>query len=205
MLTDSLVAIHRADALRVCKRLNRLISRLPPGGPALPGELTVALSREDVRHGAAMFVCMAAEAVARKYQAARRLDVATELAWFGSRAAESCSEVNGLAIDDELRRRRSRWIVATKRLGPHATRSSYGERDLYAALASWKAFGHYATPWVCQQPDWRFRWTTEGRHRLGFLVDCWDAYSRCGFSPEDRLIGLSDMPISPLLRAQPCP
>lgn len=131
--------------------------------------------------------------------------MAIELACFGDCSAQGCSEVNRFAMHDEVRQRRSRWIVASKRLGPHATRSSYGDRDLDVALASWSAFGNWATPWVCQQPDWRIRWTTDGRQRLGLLLECWGAYSHCDFSPEDRFIGLSDIPLSSELRARPCP
>lgn len=35
------------------------------------------------------------------------------------------------------------------------------------------------TPWVCQRPDLRYRWTADGITRLAYLADCWDAYSRC--------------------------
>lgn len=219
MLDEDNVARHRTDARCVRDRLHRLASRLPPHGPARPSELTICLTRQDVRQGAALFVGMAAAAVARQLEAEGDPEAADDMRWFHEgmagtlRAAtpslrpfaRDAGRAPGVAFDDEKARpvtvqewtsRESRWIVAGKRLGAHASRLRYQRHDQHAALAWWGCFSRGATPWVCQQADWRFRWTPDGLRRLRFMVDCWDAYSRCDFTPADLRIGLADMPLA---------
>lgn len=177
-----------------------MASRLPPHGPAVPGELTVRLMRLEVQLGAALFVGMAATAMARRFESEGDLDAAAEVAWFrdGMARIVSAQSVGGGSpvTIGAWSQRRSSWIVGTRRLGAHASRIRYRRHDLHVALAWWLSFGAAATAWVCQQPDWRYRWTADGRRRLHFMASCWDAYSRCDFTPADMHIGLADMPLS---------
>ncbi len=185
------LAALRASAGRVRDDLHRLLCRLPS-----PGELTVRLNRGGAaRSGAPLFLHMACTAIARKYAAAGRADV----------------EVQVLALRERrgADRPAHRLRVDFKRIGAHASRVHYGDPDLQLCVASADHLGHAATAWVCQQPDWRYRWTPAGLARLRFMADCWDAYARCGFTEADRAIGLLQFPLSdafcPPLKPLPCP
>jgi hypothetical protein len=195
----------RASAARVANSLRDLLHRIPPAGSAKPGELTLRLCHHsDVWSGAAMFSFMACTAVHAKYHAAHRPHVAGELLRLRTYAAKVCQTGRQPGWDD-MQVRRARLVLAHKRLGPHATRQTCGDPDLAICRANARGFAYYATPWVCQQPDWRFRWTPTGLNRLRFMVDCWDRYARCRFAPYDWLIGLNDFPLSDRLRPDSLP
>lgn len=211
MLTEDQAAAIRGDTQRVRSRLQRLIANLPPQGRAQPAQLTIAFSTGSWGwYAAAMFVYMANAAVARKYEQAGRRRVAAELYWLSGFAARSYQNAEDWSpyshrLPGIAHMRTQRLVMARRRLAQHATRTSCGDRDLELCRASYWGFGSFATPWVCQQADWRYRWTQPGRARLQFMLDCWDAYCRCGFGSNDLLIGFADFPLSQELRPDLCP
>lgn len=192
----------RERTARNSARLDRLVSRLPPQGPAKPGELTVVLGFAP-NLAAALFLHLVCTAVQAKYQAAGRPLVAAMVArrreQLTSFIESSYTRNQGDPGSADLE-----WL-ATRRVSQHATRYDYGDPDL--RLCDWRveSFAYATTPWVCQQPDWRYRWTSQSRRRLHFLADCWRAYAQCDFTLDDARIGVHDFPLSDSFLPEPCP
>ncbi len=211
MLTDQDVAHLRANAVRVRDALHRIITRVPPGGPALPSELTCKLTHHaaDLRFTGAEFVAMACTAVQRKYEAAGHAQLTLVLAQLRDMALHpvpfDCHQRRS-EYDAHHANLRRQLTVFRKRLGAHATRVELGDPDLHLCLAMpRRGLAYSTTAWVCQQPDLRYRWTPTGMTRLHFMAHCWDNYARCDFTAADALIGLHDFPLSDTLRPDPCP
>lgn len=205
MPTDEQIAGLRADAARVRDALHRVATRVPPDGPALPGELTCKLLNHAValRSTAPLFVAMACTAVLEKYQAAGHVQVTQALTQLRDLALPTLQTDRPDPQTDPARLRHQLTLF-TKRLGAHATRNELGDPDLHLCTALPKGgFAYSATAWVCQQPDLRYRWTPAGRVRLDFMAHCWDHYARSDYTAEDSLIGLLDFPLCASLRPDP--
>lgn len=200
MPSEEQILHQRVQAARVRSTLHDLYQRIPPLGRAKPGELTFRLFKgQHANYAAALFRYMACTAVHRKYEMAGHAGLAAELLFIRETLARICASGHEPSWSDTTDAFHRNFRRRTKRLRVHATRDDYGDPDLQICFISCRGFAFGATPWVCQQPDWRYRWTPVGLTRLRFMIDCWDAYSRCDFTPEDWLIGVNDFPLSDFL------
>ncbi len=154
----------------------------------------------------ALFVHMACGAVAPRYAAAGRADVATAIA--GQRDALSRAILGG---SGNALASIPRWPLEARRRrhGAHATRHQYAsDPDLHVCIADpQKRFHWNLLAWVFQQPDeFRYRWSPGAERKLEYVVDCWTRYAACAFTLADAAIGaeafpLSGAPIEPPLSA----
>lgn len=181
-------------------RLASLATRLARGSAAAPGELTVLLNAAGQFSSAAMFVHMASTVMAARYRAAGQHAMADAIDGVRQVAERICScdgqfEPPGATVGIDAPEANRALLESVprirRRLGPHATRIDFGDRDLHLCTPWLSVPGYAFTPWTCQQADWRFRWTDDARRRLAFLLACWDAYARCDDMLAGCAIGLS--------------
>lgn len=164
----------------------------------------------------AMFISMACGVIERKYARAGRPNVAAcvaELRALAHAALGWAPAIAPLAGQQPGRPPESsiadRLQTRYRRLGNYRSRREFGgDPDLHLCAMRGRSFsGTHVTPWVFQQDDMRYRWTDKARHKLRYLADCWDAYSRCDYTPACENIGEADFPVSDRLRPEipPCP
>lgn len=200
-MLDSSVAAELDRAAKVRDHLHGLLAKLGAGRCSLPSELSLRLRGCGYRV-AGMFHLMACTAVAEKYRLAGKTFIADQImALHSARADVLAREMkpHGYGVE---RLHQAAWSLQAlclghKSIGPRQRR--WKTPDLDIALCVGMAFSSDIgiTPWVCQQPDLRYRWTDTGMVRLRFLADCWDAYAQCTFTLADQLIGLRDFPNHP--------
>lgn len=199
-MSEGEIAQERLQAIRVRDALHRLIKKLAQGEPATPSELSVWL-RKSGHEVSCLFLWMACTAVAEKYQKAGKQDVAEKLLALRSACEQFRLQQKPAWSDREYVHGHARPLQGLarrwKRISQHQSRLICPDLDI--ALCSGAAFslGLGLTPWVCQQPDLRYRWTDDGMSRLGYLADCWDAYAKKELTWADRTIGLPDFPLYP--------
>jgi len=194
------VSQERQQAVRTRDALYRLIDKLQGDEPATPSELTVWIRKSGPKVSC-LFLWMACTAVAEKYQAIGKQDIAAKLhalrdaaeqAWpqQGSRLA---NRDHFEACVSSLRELTREW----KRISQHQSRWICPDMDIVLCAGAAFHLDYGITPWICQQADLRYRWTADSMRRLDYLAACWDAYARKELAWEDRMIGLSDFPTHP--------
>lgn len=193
------VEAERRKAGKVHDSLCRLIRKLQDGATSTPSELSAHIMKSGDR-AALLFLWMASDAVRQKYEQAGKPDVAAAL-------KKQCATIEHIyktksalpwRIEDVIQSGRRiqafydepRW----KRIAQHQSRSICADADMLLCGDGAVRLDYGVTAWVCQQQDLRFRWTKQGVGRLAYLAECWAAYSRCGFTWEERTIGRMTFP-----------
>lgn len=190
-------AEERRQAINVRDALHRLLGKLESDEMTTPSELSVWL-RKSGHKVSCLFAWMACTAVAAKYQQAEKHDVAGKLLALRM-AQERYWQHQELDWSD---RQALHGVARTvqvlyqghKRISHYQSRWICPDLDIILCAGTAYSIDLGITPWVCQQPDLRFRWTDTGMVRLAYLTDCWDAYAQCDLTWADRLIGLPDFP-----------
>lgn len=199
-MPDGWIERERAQALHVRDALHRIRKQVAVRGPVTPSDLSVQV-RKSGHKCSHLFMWMAVRAVGGKYQLAHEHAVSAKL------------QVLGLAIERYFRLGRPSWeererfftmggrlgalCGGYKRISHYQSRHVCGDMDIVLCVDGIRSLDWGVTPWVCQRPDLRYRWTGESMLRLAYLADCWDAYSRCDFTWNDRFTGFSDFPLHP--------
>ncbi|MHB9118540.1 MAG: hypothetical protein ACYC2R_09735 [Burkholderiales bacterium] len=199
-MSDWDVAHERLLAVRVRDALHRIISKLSQGKPTAPSELSVWV-RKSGDKVSGLFLWMVCTAIAEKYRQADKHDTAAKILALRM-ACELFWRQQNPNWDDRQRlfdvaRPVQGLTRGIKRISQHQSRWICPDLDILLCADAAFSIDRGITPWVCQQPDLRFRWTPESMIRLAYLADCWDAYSRSDFTWADRLIGLPDFPTHP--------
>lgn len=192
--------IERERVLALCTRdaLHRIRGGVLAGRAITPSDLSVWMRKSGTKAWL-LFIWMASRAVAGKYQQAGRHDVAARLAT-EALVVQGKFPLTRLGWDDrealyDAGRRLKVLFSGRKRISQHQSRVVCVDPDIILCARGIFSRDMGITPWVCQGPDLRFRWTDDGMKRLAYLADCQDAYARCAFSWEDRFIGLRDFPV----------
>lgn len=168
------------------------------GRAITPSDPSVSVRKSGTK-GRLLFVWMASRAVAGKYQQAGRHDVAARLEC-EALVLQRKFALAHLGWDDrqelhDAGRRLKVFFRGTKRISQYQRRAVCADLDIVLCAYGMFSLDMGVTPWVCQRPDLRFRWTDDSMRRLAYLADCQDAYARCSFNWEDRFIGLRDFPV----------
>jgi hypothetical protein len=199
-MPDADISEERLQAIRVRDALHRMIAKLNQGKPTMPSELSVWIRKSGPRVSR-LFLWMACTAVAGKYQQAEKHDVASWLLQLRL-VAERLFFANDTSWDGrqqmhDAARTLQAYFHGRIRISQHQSRWLCSDLDI--ALCSGAAFSADLgiTPWVCQQPDLRYRWTDGGIARLAYLADCWDGYANIEPTWADRMIGLPNFPTYP--------
>lgn len=202
----------RAAARAVRDRLHGMLTRRASGRIHVqPGELPMCFDRAATSdwRGPALFHCMACTVVSTKYSAPGYERVLAALARERALAAGALDTPGGPSREEtDAVRDSGSWLRTTqRRLGVHQTRWSHGgDVDLHVCTSvDYSRFGGNALPWVFQQDDLRYRWSSDAERKLRYLADCWDAYSGCDFTLADAPIGAREFPLFGRLRAEPAP
>jgi len=194
------ISEERRAASNVRDALHRLCKKLANGGTATPSELS-AWIRKSGKKTSYLFYWMACTAVAKKYQQAEKYDIVTRL-WNVRLAVEKQFFANNTSwarqkqLHDAARPLQA-CFQGRKRIAQHQSRWICADLDI--VLCANAAFSAECgiTPWACQQPDLRYRWTNNSLTRLNYLTDCWDAYATSELAWANRMIGLSNFPAHP--------
>ena len=174
-----------------------MIEKLNQGKPTLPSELSVKIHKTGpkARH---LFMWAACTAIAEKYQQAERNDVAALLLQLRF-IVEKNFFLDDIAWEDRERihaagRSLQSFYYGHKRISHYQSRWRCADMDIILCSGAALSVDSGVTPWVCQQPDLRYRWTDVGMTRLLYLADCWDCYAKSELTWADRFIGLPNFP-----------
>jgi hypothetical protein len=200
-MLEASLADERARAIKTRDNLLRLIGKLQRGENAQPSELTTRL-RGCGQGIVGLFHLMACDAVSDKYRRGGKSEIADKLTSLRAERAQLIGAGGFVAWSNRQRleplaRPLQALSNGHNRIAVHQTR--WKACDLDIVLCADLSFGLDlgVTPWVCQQPDLRYRWTDAGMVRLKYLAACWDAYAECSLSAADQQIGLHDFPVHP--------
>lgn len=199
-MPDAGISEQRLQDIRVRDSLHRLIAKLDQGKPTTPSELSVRVRKSGLRTSH-LFLWMVCTAVAEKYRKAEKHDVAAWLLQLAV-AVEKKFLANDLSwnsrqqIHDAARSVQA-CFHGRKRISQHQSRWICADLDIVLCVGAAFSADLGISPWVCQQPDLRFRWTDRGMARLAYLADCWDHYANKELTWVDRVIGLSNFPTYP--------
>lgn len=199
-MTDEAIEQERLRARYVCNALHRIQDAIRAGRSVTPSDLSVSVRKAKPR-SETLFLWMASRAVCGKYQQAGRHRVAARLeeqALVLQRKfpLQSRTWADRQEMQDAGRRLQA-FYRGHRRISHYQSRVMCADLDIVLCANGMFSLDFGLTPWVCQCPDLRFRWTDDSLARLAYLTDCWDAYSRCNFTWEDRFIGLPDFPTHP--------
>lgn len=199
-MLDADISEERLQAIRVRDALHRMIAKLSQGKPTMPSELSVWASKSRPKVSR-LFLWMACTAVAGKYQQAEKNDVAGWLLQLRLVVEQNFlandTSWNGQQQIHDAARRLQAYFHGHKRISQHQSRWRCADLDIALCAGAAFSIDLGITPWVCQQPDLRYRWTDNGIARLAYLADCWDEYAKNELTWADRMIGLSDFPTYP--------
>ena len=165
-------------------------------GIARPGECSCIFDTGGyARHSAQWFMCMARQAVRRKYVQAGRLAVVAALDRIDKFHDEQPLHPP-VYIHSSWQNRRSGLFQGCARVASHATRWRCADSDLFACTG----WANDLTPWIFQKPDLRYRVNDEALTRLHFMLSCWAHYAEDGFTSQAAGFGLNAFPLTAVLR-----
>lgn len=183
------------NAAWVHRRLVGFAQRLEQG-IARPGECSCIFDTGGyARHSAQWFMCMARQAVRRKYVQAGRLGVVAALERIDKLHDQHLSHPS-VCLHSSLRNLRCGLMQGSVRVASHATRWRCADSDLFACTG----WANDLTPWIFQQPDMRYRVSDVALTRLHFMLSCWAHYAEHGFTPQAAGFGLNAFPLTVGLR-----
>lgn len=196
------IASERRLATRVRDGLHLLTGKLLRHQTATPSELSARLQPSG-RKVSSLFLWMSCTAVGGKYRSAGKTDIAVMLASLATACEREWGSNLNWSERNQLFHPPARQLQGlrsgTKRISQRQSRVKCADLDIILCSSAAFSIEIGITPWVCQQPDLRYRWTDTGMKRLGYLADCWDAYAGKELTWADRTIGLSEFPSHPEL------